>query len=452
MKGLKHFIQEIKACKSPKEEEARVDHELSKIRATFDNPKKLDGYSRKKYMYKLVMIYLLGHKIAAIGFSEALNLVASTKLREKLAGYLYFSIVMLNSADLSSSVIDCMRGDIGGRNELTCALALNCIGIVAGRNIMSQFQPPIANFVLLSEVSPMIKKKAVLCLLKFYRLSPEAFPHKLLGNALVSFLESSPDLGLVTCVTSLLIAVVQASPADYPNVAEAAVNRLHKVMTVQLESGYTFHLVPAPWLTINLMRLIASVPASSDPTTQALLQVALAQICERATRPPPERVRDIVFRGKLSYYHCNYACLFEVASLIATHDNLSQSGMKFKSAVASQLVPMLVANGPTTKWGVLNALLSLGQTRLGTDILEPHRVTLRECQKMETNATVLQVFKEVLDILDEVCEPPSASLAAMSMGGGAGGGAGAIPDEGADEDGFFASETSLPRHDSSDED
>ncbi len=71
MKGLKHFIQEIKACmyggsvcmnvyaclvyggrgkvfyvcsllqqttitgKSPKEEEARVDHELSKIRATF---------------------------------------------------------------------------------------------------------------------------------------------------------------------------------------------------------------------------------------------------------------------------------------------------------------------------------------------------------------------------------------------------------------------------------
>jgi hypothetical protein len=49
-----------------------------------ENPKKLKGYDRKKYMYKLMMIYLLGHKIAVIGFSEALNLVTSTKMREKL--------------------------------------------------------------------------------------------------------------------------------------------------------------------------------------------------------------------------------------------------------------------------------------------------------------------------------------------------------------------------------
>jgi hypothetical protein len=31
------------------------------------------------------MIYLLGHKIAAVGFSEALNLVSSSKIGEKLA-------------------------------------------------------------------------------------------------------------------------------------------------------------------------------------------------------------------------------------------------------------------------------------------------------------------------------------------------------------------------------
>lgn len=116
------------------------------------------------------MIYLLGHKIAAVGFSEALNLVSSSKLGEKLTvslaefpqlavcelarnaklqGYTYASIVMLNAADLSSSIIECLKLDIHSGKELPMTLALNCISTVAGKNILTQLQGPIANFVLL---------------------------------------------------------------------------------------------------------------------------------------------------------------------------------------------------------------------------------------------------------------------------------------------------------------
>eukprot|EP00048_Salpingoeca_helianthica_P015550 m.227341 g.227341 ORF g.227341 m.227341 type:complete len:447 (+) comp17192_c0_seq1:84-1424(+) len=443
MKGLHNFIYEIKKCKSPQEEEARVELELTKIRAAFENPKKLKGYDRKKYMYKLIMIYLLGHKIAVVGFSEALNLVASAKLREKLTGYLYFSIVMLNTADLTSSVIECMRQDVCGRNELVTSIALNCIAIVAGPNILGILQPTIANFLVLSEISTLLKKKAAMCLLKFFRLAPEKFPHKLLGGQLVGVLEATADLGLVGCITSLLQTVAPGNLPDYPGLVDAAITRLHKTVTVT-DPAYVYHLVPAPWLTVSLLRLLRLFPASSDPNMQALLQQVLNTICERAAQTAPERVSGQPFRGKLSFYHCNYAALFEVAQLVASYDNLTQAGQKVKANLALQLVGMLEANGPTTKWSVLNALLALGQTRLGTDILEPHRETFRIRFKTEPNATVLQIYKEILDLLDEEClPPPSAELAALHV-------TPSVMDE-QDEHGFFAHEDREGRH-SSDED
>ncbi len=86
------------------------------------------------------------------------------------------------------------------------SLALNCISTVAGKNIMSQLQGTIANFILLrfgrgcmvfltpSEISPLIKKKSLMCMLQFFRISPESFPHRLLANELAIMMESASDL------------------------------------------------------------------------------------------------------------------------------------------------------------------------------------------------------------------------------------------------------------------
>lgn len=64
-------------------------------------------------------------------------------------GYTYASIVMFNGADLSSSIIECLRADIASGKELPMTLALNCVSTVAGPNILAALQAPIANFVLL---------------------------------------------------------------------------------------------------------------------------------------------------------------------------------------------------------------------------------------------------------------------------------------------------------------
>ena len=48
----------------------------------FSGDKTLDGYSKKKYVCKLLFIFLLGHDID-FGHMEAVNLLSSNKYTEK---------------------------------------------------------------------------------------------------------------------------------------------------------------------------------------------------------------------------------------------------------------------------------------------------------------------------------------------------------------------------------
>lgn len=75
-----HFL-----CVSGKSKEAeikRINKELANIRSKFKGDKTLDGYQKKKYVCKLLFIFLLGHDID-FGHMEAVNLLSSNKYSEK---------------------------------------------------------------------------------------------------------------------------------------------------------------------------------------------------------------------------------------------------------------------------------------------------------------------------------------------------------------------------------
>ncbi|KAF7643623.1 hypothetical protein LDENG_00236450 [Lucifuga dentata] len=82
MRGLAVFISDIRNCKSKEAEIKRINKELANIRSKFKGDKALDGYSKKKYVCKLLFIFLLGHDID-FGHMEAVNLLSSNKYTEK---------------------------------------------------------------------------------------------------------------------------------------------------------------------------------------------------------------------------------------------------------------------------------------------------------------------------------------------------------------------------------
>ena len=89
IKGLYLFTKRVKNCTSEKEEEQCVEKELAKIRKYFTD-KGISPYDRKKCVWKLIYINVLGYNVE-FGHSEALNLITSSKYTEKVAGYMALS-------------------------------------------------------------------------------------------------------------------------------------------------------------------------------------------------------------------------------------------------------------------------------------------------------------------------------------------------------------------------
>ena len=96
-RGLNNFITDLRNAKSKEEESSRIEVELAKIRKKFNpgggtklapdgsNPS-LSSYQRKKYIWKLVYIHVLGYEVD-FGHAEVLALVRSKKYGEKNVGY-----------------------------------------------------------------------------------------------------------------------------------------------------------------------------------------------------------------------------------------------------------------------------------------------------------------------------------------------------------------------------
>jgi AP-2 complex subunit alpha len=79
IRGLQVFISDIRACQNREAEARRVDKELAKIRAKFGDEKKaLSAYDRKKYVWKLLYIYMLGYDVE-FGHKQACDLIPASK-------------------------------------------------------------------------------------------------------------------------------------------------------------------------------------------------------------------------------------------------------------------------------------------------------------------------------------------------------------------------------------
>uniref|UniRef100_A0A8C3SF88 Clathrin/coatomer adaptor adaptin-like N-terminal domain-containing protein n=1 Tax=Chelydra serpentina TaxID=8475 RepID=A0A8C3SF88_CHESE len=116
----------------------RINKELANIRSKFKGDKALDGYSKKKYVCKLLFIFLLGHDID-FGHMEAVNLLSSNKYTEKQIGYLFISVLVNSNSELIRLINNAIKNDLASRNPTFMCLALHCIANVGSREMAEAF-------------------------------------------------------------------------------------------------------------------------------------------------------------------------------------------------------------------------------------------------------------------------------------------------------------------------
>ncbi|KAK3118009.1 hypothetical protein LTR53_000045 [Teratosphaeriaceae sp. CCFEE 6253] len=328
MRGLVSFIADLRNARARELEEKRINKELANIRQKF-RAGSLTGYDKKKYVCKLLYIYILGWNVD-FGHLEAVNLISATKYSEKQIGYLAVTLFLHEEHELLHLVVNSIRKDLADHNELNNCLALHAIANVGSKEMAIALCADVHQLLISPTSKPFVKKKAALTLLRLYRKVP-SIVQPTWCERIIAIMDD-PDMGVALSVTSLIMALAQDNPTVYAGAYVKAAARLRRIVIDHEYAGdYVYYKVPCPWLQCKLLRLLQYFPPSADTHTRQLLRDSLQAILDGVTNAPPKNVQQ---------NNATHAVLFEAINLIihldTERDLLVQISRKLGKFIASR--------------------------------------------------------------------------------------------------------------------
>lgn len=399
MRGLLVFISDIRNCKSKEAEIKRINKELANIRSKFKGDKTLDGYHKKKYVCKLLFIFLLGHDID-FGYMEAVNLLSSNRYTEKQIGYLFISVMISANNDLIKLVIKSIKNDLASPNPVHVNLALQCTANIGSKEMAEGLGNEIPKLLVtgmeksLRETIDSVKQSAALTLLRLLRTSPEYIQIGEWSSRVIHLLNDQ-HLGVVTSAASLIEALVKKNPEEYKGCVSLAVSRLSRIVTASYTDlqDYTYYFVPAPWLSVKLLRLLQNYPPPEDPAVRTRLTECLETILNKAQEPPKSK--------KIQHGNAKNAVLNEAINLIIHMD----SDPNLLVRACNQLGQFLQHRETNLRYLALESMCLLATSEFSHEAVKKHQETVVNSLKTERDVSVRQ---RAVDLLYAMCDRTNA--------------------------------------------
>ncbi|KAL0485916.1 AP-2 complex subunit alpha [Acrasis kona] len=283
MRGLSVFISEIRKSTTKEAEQKRVDKELAKIRTKFKTSANLKGYDRKKYVSKLLYIYMLGYDID-FGHIEAVNLLSADKYSEKHTGYLACTLLLNEGHELLTLITNSIKRDLASRDPNDQCLGLTAIANIGGKEQAEALADDVQKLLLSGDTKLLVRKKAALTLLRLYRKYPEILPPDAWASRVIALLNGK-DLGVITSVMSLILGMVEKDPKSYVEAVQKAIRLLVKlVLNREYSNNYLYYGIPAPWLQCKLLQLLQYYSVPTDEGLMSHITQVINRIITGAER------------------------------------------------------------------------------------------------------------------------------------------------------------------------
>lgn len=390
MRGLTQFIADIRGARVRDLEEKRINKEMANIRKKFKDGN-LDGYQKKKYVAKVLYTYILGYKVD-VGHMEAVNLISSHKYSEKQIGYLAVTLLMHENSDFLRLVINSIRKDLDENNEINNCLALHAIANVGGTEMAEALCEDVHRLLISPTSQSMVKKKAALTLLRLYRKHPDVIPAAEWALRIVAIMDDQ-DLGVVLCVTTLVMTLAQDHLEPYAVCYQKAVDRLNRlVVEHEYSAAYAYYKVPSPWLQVKLLRLLQYYPPSEDPTIRSTLH----QVLEAVMNNSAEQSRN------MQHNNAQRAVLFEAIGLAIHLD--TNSPLVATSAVL--LARFISSKETNVRYLGLDTLAHLAARADSLDAIKKHQGTVINSLRDRD----ISVRRRALDLLYSMCDVDNSEI------------------------------------------
>lgn len=388
MRGLSVFISDVRNCQNKEQERLRVDKELGNIRTRFKTEKGLTPYEKKKYVWKMLYIYMLGYDVD-FGHMEAVSLISAPKYPEKQVGYIVTSCLLNENHDFLRLAINAVRNDIIGRNETFQCLALTLVGNIGGREFAESLAPDVQKLLFSSSCRPLVRKKAALCLLRLYRKNPDVINVDGWSDRMAQLLDER-DLGVLTSSMSLLVAFVANNHDAYWSSLPKCVKVLERLARNQdIPQEYTYYGIPSPWLQVKTMRALQYFPTIEDPNTRRSLFEVLQRILMGT---------DVV--KNVNKNNASHAVLFEALALVMHLD----AEKEMMSQCVALLGKFIAVREPNIRYLGLENMTRMLMVSDVQDIIKRHQAQIITSLKDPD----ISIRRRALDLLYGMCDVSNA--------------------------------------------
>jgi AP-2 complex subunit alpha len=246
-----------------------------------------------------------------------------------------------------------------------------------------------------------VKQSAALCLLKLLRTNPDIMPTGEWTTRIIHLLNDQ-HLGVVTAASSLIDILVKRNPDEYKACVSLAVARLSRIVTSTYTDfqDYTYYFVPAPWLSVKLLRLLQNYPPPDDPSIKSRLNECLDTILQKVQEAPKSK--------KLQHSNAKNAVLFEAINLIIHID--SEANLLVKAC--NQLGQFLSHKDTNLRYLALESMCLLATSEFSHDAVKKHQETVINALKTERDISVRQ---RAVDLLYAMCDRSNAEEIVQEM-------------------------------------
>ncbi|KAI5462244.1 adaptin N terminal region-domain-containing protein [Mariannaea sp. PMI_226] len=389
MRGLVQFIADLRNARARELEEKRINKELANIRQKFKDGN-LSGYHKKKYVCKLLYIYILGWNVD-FGHLEAVNLISANKYSEKQIGYLAMTLFLHEKHELLHLVVNSIRKDLLDHNELFNCLALHAIANVGSREMGEALNGEVHRLLISPASKSFVKKKAALTLLRLYRKHPDIVSPQW-AERIIHLMDDS-DLGVALSVTSLVMALAQDNLEQYKGAYAKAAARLKRILIDgEYTTDYLYYKVPCPWLQVKLLRLLQYFPPADDTHVREMIRESLQKILNLAMESSKNVQQN----------NAQNAVLFEAINLII-HLDTEHGLMK---QISSRLGRFIQSRETNVRYLGLEAMTHLAARAETLDPIKQHQDIILGSLKDRD----ISVRRKGLDLLYSMCDASNAQV------------------------------------------
>ncbi|XP_062484511.1 AP-4 complex subunit epsilon-1 isoform X2 [Pezoporus occidentalis] len=271
---LGSLIRSITALTSKHEEEKLIQQELTNLKAAVSAPTTTLRLM-KECMVRLIYCEMLGYE-SSFGYIHAIKLAQQGNLLEKRVGYLAVSLFLHENHELLLLLVNTVVKDLQSTNLVEVCMALTIVSQIFPREMIPAVLPLIED--KLQHSKEIIRRKAVQALYKFYLIAPNQVQHihDKFRKALCD-----RDAGVMAASLHIYLQMIKENSSGYKDLTGSFVAILKQVVGGKLPIDFNYHSVPAPWLQIQLLRILRLL-GKDDPRTSELMYEVLDESLRRA--------------------------------------------------------------------------------------------------------------------------------------------------------------------------